>query len=174
MISKILNLERKIKLNKKIKKLKYCGKNIFIDPTVELVCPEKIVIENHVSIQKNCLLSGKGEIHISEGSILAHNIQILTSNHNYDSKDLQYIPFDQREIYGKVFIGKYVWIGANVIILPGVSIGNGAVVGAGAVVTKDIPPYAVVGGNPAKIIKYRNITTFETLKKQDKGFIKNR
>lgn len=57
--------------------------------------------------------------------------------------------------YKTTFIGNDVWIGHNAIIKQGVSIGNGAVVGSNAVVTKDIPPYAVVGGIPAKIIKYR-------------------
>lgn len=54
-----------------------------------------------------------------------------------------------------VIIGNDVWIGANVVILPGVSIGDGAIVAAGAVVTKDVKPYSIVGGVPAKIIKYR-------------------
>ena len=57
--------------------------------------------------------------------------------------------------YQRVIIGNDVWIGARAIVKGGVSIGNGAVVGAGAVVTKDVPPYAVVGGVPARIIKYR-------------------
>ena len=55
----------------------------------------------------------------------------------------------------KVKIGHDVWVGANVVILPGVTIGTGAVVAAGAVVNKDVPPYAIVGGVPAKVIKYR-------------------
>jgi hypothetical protein len=56
---------------------------------------------------------------------------------------------------GDVVIGADTWIGTNVIILSGVTIGSGAVVSAGAVVSKDIPPYAIVGGNPARIIGYR-------------------
>lgn len=64
-------------------------------------------------------------------------------------KDKSVIPFQT------INVGNDVWIGRNALIMGGVNIGNGAVVGAGAVVTKDIPPYAVVGGVPAKIIRYR-------------------
>lgn len=59
------------------------------------------------------------------------------------------------EEYRKTIIGNDVWIGLNSIILDGIKIGDGAIIGAGAVVTKDIPPYAIVGGVPAKIIRYR-------------------
>lgn len=55
-----------------------------------------------------------------------------------------------------VFIGNDVWIGGHVIILPGVNVGNGSIIGAGSVVTRDVPDYAIVGGNPAQIIKFRN------------------
>ena len=55
----------------------------------------------------------------------------------------------------EVIIGNDVWIGMRVIIMPGIKVGNGVVIGAGAVVTKDVPDYAVVGGVPARIIKFR-------------------
>lgn len=66
-------------------------------------------------------------------------------------KNLEPIPSDEFEMT----IGNDVWIGANVTLLGKIEIGNGAVVGAGSVVTKNVPPYAIVAGNPAKIIRYR-------------------
>jgi acetyltransferase-like isoleucine patch superfamily enzyme len=67
-----------------------------------------------------------------------------------------------------VVIEDFVWLGARVTILPGVRIGEGAIVQMGAVVTKDVPPYAVVGGSPAKILKYRDQARFEQLKANGK------
>lgn len=63
----------------------------------------------------------------------------------------EFIPHEQR----KILIGNDVWIAANASIMPGVRISVGAIVGAGSVVTKNVPPYAIVAGNPARIIKYR-------------------
>lgn len=96
-------------------------------------------------------------------SSIAHEIR-FNINLNHDYLSVSTYPWDT--IYGKKFnykinrkrqiiIGNDVTIGANVTIMGGVTIGNGAVVGANSLVTKDIPPYAIVGGNPAKIIKYR-------------------
>jgi acetyltransferase-like isoleucine patch superfamily enzyme len=77
--------------------------------------------------------------------------------------------------FGSIQIGNDVWIGARAIILDGVSIGNGAIVGAGAVVTKDVPAYTVVGGVPAKVLRYRfepeEIKFLERLKWWDKDII---
>lgn len=73
----------------------------------------------------------------------------------YDFFDNTKLYIDLKDYNKKITIGNDVWIGARAIILPGVTIGDGAVVAAGAIVTKDIPPYAIVGGVPAKIIKYR-------------------
>ena len=80
---------------------------------------------------------------------------MYSRNHAFDRCD---VPMREQG-YGPektIIIGDDVWIGGHVIILPGVNIGNGAIVGAGAVVTRDVPEYAVVGGNPAKVIRFRN------------------
>lgn len=86
--------------------------------------------------------------------MMGPDVIIITGNHEFNRID---IPMrDQGETRPEsVVIDDDVWIGTRSIILPGVHIEKGAIIGAGAVVTKDVPEYAVVGGNPAKVIKYR-------------------
>lgn len=167
------------KLIKKISRQKYLakirlGENVFIDESVEIYCPEKMTIDSNVHIQQGCkFFADGGGIHIKEGCIFAHDIQIMARNHVYDTPDLAFIPYDSRNNNLPVVIGEFCWIGARATILPGVSIGKGVVVGAGSVVTKNIPEYAICVGNPAKVIKYRDIDIFDELIKKDKGYIKN-
>lgn len=80
---------------------------------------------------------------------------IYTQNHNFSRTD---ISMDQQGWSEEkpVVIEDDVWIGARVTILPGVVIGSGSIIGASAVVTKSVPPYSVVAGNPAKVVKNRN------------------
>lgn len=157
---------------KKLKeKLNVCGAKVYIGENVELVYPERISIDSNVHIQQGCKFFGGGGISIGQGTILAHDIQIFSQNHYYDGEDLKYLPYDEKFINKKVVIGKYVWVGARASILPGVRIGDGAVIGAGAVVSRDIPECAVVGGNPASIIKYRNIEVYRKLSQEAKGYI---
>lgn len=85
--------------------------------------------------------------------MIGPDVVILTRTHSIDRVDVPMI--EQGFWTGKVTIGNDVWIGMRSVIMPGVNIGNGAVVGAGAVVTKDVPDYAIVGGVPARVIKYR-------------------
>ena len=92
---------------------------------------------------------------------------IITQNHNYEGEK---IPYDSTYIYKNVNIGDCVWFGNRVIVVGNVTIGEGAIVAAGAVVTKDVPPLAIVGGNPAKVIKYRNEEHYYQLKKEGRFF----
>ena len=99
----------------------------------------------------NCMVHGPLEI--GDKVMMGPDVVILTHTHNIDRTD---IPMgDQGSRVAKVTIGNDVWIGMRSIIMPGATIGNGAVIGAGAVVTKDVPDYAIIGGVPAKVIKFR-------------------
>ena len=111
---------------------------------------------------------GSAEIVFGSYFHSGQNITIITDNHNYDS-DIS-IPYDKVRILKPVTIKDFVWLGHGVIIMGGVTIGEGAIVAAGAVVTKSIPDYAIVGGNPAKIIKYRHIEKFQKLKEKEAYF----
>lgn len=82
-------------------------------------------------------------------------------NHNWHSKD--YIPYDNKEILRPVKIGDCVWIGCNVTIAPGANIGDGVIISSGACVFGEIPQCAIVRGNPAVIIGYRNKDDFNNL-----------
>lgn len=92
-----------------------------------------------------------GPVTISDNVNIGQNVTISGLNHNYEdpSKTISEQGIDTSPIK----IENDVWIGANSVVLPGVQIGNHSVIGAGSVVTKDIPPYSVAVGNPAKIIK---------------------
>lgn len=87
--------------------------------------------------------------------MMGPDVIIPTSEHNHTRTDITIRCQGKLPTKG-VEIGNDVWIGTRVIILPGVKIGDSSIIGAGAVVTKDVPSYTIVGGNPAKILKYRN------------------
>ncbi|WCG37228.1 acyltransferase [Aerococcus urinaeequi] len=108
-------------------------------------------------------VSGGGKVTIGNNFHSGKYCQIISQNHNYEGTAL---PYDNSYITKDVTINDNVWVGNNVIILGGVTIGEGAIVQAGAVVVKDIPDCALVGGNPAKVFKYRNITHYENLKEK--------
>jgi acetyltransferase-like isoleucine patch superfamily enzyme len=91
---------------------------------------------------------------LGEYSMIAGDVKILGGDHTFNHPGIPII-FCERGVLEKTVIGKDVWVGSSSIILTGITIGDGAIVAAGSVVTKNIEPYAIVGGVPAKFIKYR-------------------
>lgn len=109
---------------------------------------------------------GKGSICFGDYFHSGKDILVISSSHQYNNGDV--IPYDTRKhVIYKIRIGNYVWIGDRVIIVGNVCIGDGAILAAGAVVTKDVPKCAIVGGNPAKILKYRDMDHFDSLYKEE-------
>jgi acetyltransferase-like isoleucine patch superfamily enzyme len=110
----------------------------------------KIHLGERNVINFGCLLDGrKFEVRTGHDVSIGPNATILTLGHDPQSPDMA-------DRGGDVIIGNRVWIGYGALILPGLKIGDGAVVGAGAVVTKDVEPFAIVAGNPARKIGERN------------------
>lgn len=103
-------------------------------------------------IGKNCIIYPKVEI--GNYSMLANNVYIQGDDHEFSIPGKPII-FSGRKVLRKTIIGNDVWIGAHSIILTGVKIGDGSIIAAGSVVTKDVDPYAIYGGVPAKKIKDR-------------------
>jgi maltose O-acetyltransferase len=109
-------------------------------------------IGDNSGIGRDCNLSGK--VIIGSNVMMGPHCYFVTVNHQYDRIDIP-MNLQGNTEENPIIIGDDVWIGASCIFLPGVHVGTGCIVGAGSVVTKDVPDYAIVGGNPAKIIKYR-------------------
>ena len=95
------------------------------------------------------------EIKIGDYCMISQMVSLISSNHKIPTREGTIRDAGLDTTKTGITIGNDVWIGCNVIVLPGVTIGNGAVVAAGSVVTRDVPEYALVAGNPAKVIKYR-------------------
>ena len=124
-----------------------------VDDTFRLFPPfyadfgKNITIGKDVFINSGCHFQDQGGITIGDGSLIGHNEVLATVNHDLDPKN------NRKTHYAPIIIGNHVWIGSNATVVPGVTIGEWSVVAAGAVVTKDVPPFTVVGGLPARILK---------------------
>lgn len=130
---------------------KSCGKGVNIEHGAFFGSGRDIEIGNNSALGLDARVSGP--LSIGNDVMMGPNVSIYTQNHEteniYKPMRLQTAPKK------KVTIGNDCWIGANAVLLPGVTVGNGAIVGAGAIVTHDVPERAVVGGNPARVIKIR-------------------
>jgi len=157
----------------KRKNKKNWGKNCIIDHTVEILNPERVFIGDNVQLRSGVILQPRtntisigdnsgispyvciyGKVVIGKYAMIGPHVMIAGGNHVFNKTDVPMILQKKSQNLG-ILIEDDVWIGANAVIMDGVTIGSGAIVGAGSVVTKDVEPYDVVVGNPAKKIKNR-------------------
>lgn len=130
--------------------LSRCGKQVNIEQNAYF--SSKVSLGDYSGIGVNAKIHGTCEI--GDYVMMGEDCTVITRNHRHDRTDIPMMKqgFEQEQ---PVYIGNDVWIGDKVTILAGVHIGDGCIIGAGAVVSRDIPPYAVAAGVPAKVIKYR-------------------
>ena len=136
---------------------KCCGRNVHFSPLNSSFTYHSITIGNDVYIGPHAMFKSIKDIRIGNKVLFGPYVKIMGGNHNY--REVGHYMFDVKRKRDDddlpVVIEDDTWIGCNVTILKGVTIGRGAIVSAGSVVTKDVPRYAIVGGIPAKVLKYR-------------------
>lgn len=130
------------------------GKGTIIEETALLKCPQNIHIGERSHVNHYCCVwaSPNSKIVIGNDGLMGPGVKLFSSNHGFArDRVMKEQDFVERDIR----IGDDVWIGANSVVVAGVTIGDGALIAAGSVVTKDIPPYSIAGGTPAKVISER-------------------
>jgi len=131
------------------------GPGVTFAPNVSFRNAERIVIGEGTHIGEFCVVwagNSSGRIVFGRKCLLAPGVVLTASNYGIERGTPV---MDQPKQEGDIMLGDDVWLGANVVVTAGVTIGEGAVVGAGAVVTRDLPPYSIAGGVPARVIGER-------------------
>lgn len=125
-------------------------KSLRVYRSVRIYAPWNLSVEDGVVIGPNVEIYNKAKVSIGYQSTISQNVFICTASHDISLKSLDLVT-------KSIQISPYSWVASRALILPGVFIGEGGVVAAGAVVVKDVAPWTVVGGNPAKFIKKREL-----------------
>jgi acetyltransferase-like isoleucine patch superfamily enzyme len=129
------------------------GQRVIYYPGVWITPGRGLVVGDDVVFALGVLVGTPGGVTIGDRTLIGFGAKIISGNHR--------MPEGRARIHRAgyvrepIVIGQDVWIGANAVVLPGIAIGDGAVVAAGSIVTKDVAPYTIVGGNPARVIKER-------------------
>lgn len=123
----------------------------YIEPPIHIDYGTNVRLGSNVYLNSNCTIIDTCLVSIGSRTLVAPNVSFYSGSHPLDPqlRNGTRGPEDGKEIH----VGEDCWIGGGAIILPGVNVGRGSTVGAGSVVTKDVPPFHVVAGNPAKIIR---------------------
>lgn len=148
----IRRIFKKIRIKLYLRTCKEKGNNISLYFPLTIEARFNVSIGNNSAISTYCHIWGAGGVKIGNDVLIAAHCCITSQTHDTSCEILR-----GRMIFKKVVIEDNVWLGYNVIVLPGVTIGTGSVIGAGSVVTRDIPPYSIAVGNPARVIKKRKI-----------------
>lgn len=166
LLTKLKKFPRTIKLacirRRVLRTVKSCKGKLYIGGKVQLTSNTELGY--HCSFN-GMIITGGGKVVIGNYFHSGVECMIITQNHNYEGRA---IPYDNTIIFKSITIGDCVWFGNRVTVVGNVNIGEGAIIAAGAVVTKDVPPLAIVGGNPARVIKYRNAAHYYQLKQEEK------
>ncbi len=134
--------------------LNQAGTNLRLGENVKLANPRNISVGNNCYLGDEVqLYAWKSPITIGDQVLVAAGVRMITRKHGF--ADIELPMAEQGYTHAPIVIADNVWIGFGAIILPGVTIGQGSIVGAGAVVTKSVEPFSVVGGVPARLIRYR-------------------
>jgi len=131
------------------------GKSVKIFPSVKITYPWNLEIDDESIISWNVQIYNLGKITIGKATIISQNAHICAGNHNYQVPEFTLL-------MPPIHIGSQVWIAADAFIGPGIEIKDFAVIGARAVVVRNVELGNVVGGNPAKVLKMRDLTHFNT------------
>lgn len=152
--------------HKQLDKIIHKGKDIFCEDGFSVFFGhQNIFLGNNIYLVDTLINAGdkEGKVIIEDDVFFGHGVKLLARGHNYTKYNTQ----RQREVTQKpIHIKEGAWIASGAIILGGVIIGKHSVIAAGSIVNKDVPDYAIVAGNPARLIKYtnRSLTLLEKFK----------
>lgn len=133
--------------------LQRMGHNTTLQGGLRITNPEKVSIGSHCNFGQGVFITGGGGVSIGDWVGLGPDVKIWSVNHRFADPDQPWLL--QGWEMSPVVVEDDVWLGANVFVMPGVTIGKGAIVSACSLVNKSIPPYAVVVGNPARVVSWR-------------------